>query len=183
MNCVIRLVYFAVALMLGAPVALAQSPAPSGSTFATETTLTEQTIVFMSGTGTWESAFDTIVDAFKNVHAYLERVGVKPAGNPMIIYLSADDTGFQFQAALPIAEEIKNPPRGDLAMGKSPAGKAFKFVHRGSYDSMDNLYEAITNFLDEKGLEAKDMFIEEYETDPRTAPQDSLVINVYVPIK
>ena len=51
-------------------------------------------------------------------------------------------------------------------MGKSPDGKALKFVHRGSYDNMDNTYEAITNHLDDKKLEAKDTFIEEYITDP-----------------
>ena len=35
----------------------------------------------------------------------------------------------------------------------SPEGKALKFVHRGSYDNMDNTYEAITNHLDDKKLE------------------------------
>ena len=39
-------------------------------------------------------------------------------------------------------------------------------MHRGSYDAMDSTYEAITNHLDEKQLEAKDLFIEEYVTDP-----------------
>ena len=55
----------------------------------------------------------------------------------MTIYTAADDTGFQFQAAVPVAEEPKDPPKGDIAVGKSPAGKALKFVHRGSYDAMD----------------------------------------------
>ena len=31
---------------------------------------------------------------------------------------------------------------------------------------MDSTYEAITNYLDDKQLEAKDLFIEEYATDP-----------------
>ena len=53
-----------------------------------------------------------------------------------------------------------------MSIGKSPEGKALKFVHRGSYDNMDNTYEAITNHLDDKKLEAKDTFIEEYITDP-----------------
>src|SRR5437764_9318378 len=38
----------------------------------------------------------------------------------------------------------------DMSVGKSPEGKALKFVHRGSYDNMDNTYEAITNHLDDK---------------------------------
>jgi effector-binding domain-containing protein len=70
-----------------------------------------------------------------------------------------------------------------MSSGKSPEGKALKFVHRGSYDNMDNTYEAITNHLDDKKLEAKDTFVEEYMTDPLTTAEDKLVINVYVPLK
>ena len=101
----------------------------------------------------------------------------------MTIYTSTDDKGFTFQAAVPIESAPANPPRGDLAIGKSPSGKALKFVHRGSYDSMDSTYEAITNHLDEKGLEAKDFFVEQYVTDPVTTAEDKLVIEVYVPLK
>ena len=62
-------------------------------------------------------------------------------------------------------------------------GQALKFVHRGSYEDLDNTYEAITNYLDDKRMEAKDMFIEEYVTDPVTADSKKLVVNVYVLIK
>ena len=48
---------------------------------------------------------------------------------------------------------------------------------------MDSTYEAITNHLDEKRLEARDLFVEQYVTDPLTTPEDNLVIEVYVPIK
>jgi effector-binding domain-containing protein len=48
---------------------------------------------------------------------------------------------------------------------------------------MDNTYEAITNYLDEKRLDAQDLFIEEYVTDPLTTAEDKLVVNVFVPVK
>jgi effector-binding domain-containing protein len=48
---------------------------------------------------------------------------------------------------------------------------------------MDSTYEAITNFLDERKLEARDLFIEYYVTDPLTTKEDDLVIEVYVPVK
>jgi hypothetical protein len=48
---------------------------------------------------------------------------------------------------------------------------------------MNQTYEAITNYLDEKGLDAKDLLIEEYVTDLVTAPQDMLVVNVFVPLR
>jgi len=73
--------------------------------------------------------------------------------------------------------------RGEIVAGTSPQGHALKFVHRGSYDGLDNTYEAITNFLDEKRLEARDVFIEQYVTDPLTTNEENLVVNVFVMIK
>ena len=167
------------------PPAAPASPAPlqPGDAFGEETTLAEKTIVFIKGQGTWDSAFETLIDAFKSLNEYLGRQGIKPNGPAMTIYTQTDDSGFQFRAALPIAEAPKNPPKGDIAIGKSPAGKALKFVHRGSYDAMDTTYEAITNYLDEKRLEAKDLFVEEYAGDPIKATEQNLVVYIYVPVK
>ena len=206
MPCPLRAIAVVLALGLAAP-AVAQAPAPaqpmppvqadpppppvlpppavkpSDDPFGEEITLSAKTIVYLKGTGTWDNAFETLTDAFKSVYAFLDKQGIKRAGPSMTIYTSADDTGFQFQAAVPIAEEPKDAPRGDIELGKSPAGRALKFVHRGSYDSMDGTYEAITNHLDDKRLEAQDTFVEEYETDPVTTPEDKLVVIVYVPVK
>ena len=160
------------------------NPAEPADAFGEDTTLTAQPIVYLKGTGTWDKAFETITGAFKKVKAYVDKEGLKTDGLNMTIFTSTDDTGFQYQAAVPVAELPKNPPRGgDIAVGQSPEGHALKFVHRGSYDGLDNTYEAITNYLDEKRLEAKDMFIEQYVTDPVASNQDKLVINVLVMVK
>jgi len=154
-----------------------------GDAFGEEVTLDEKTIVYLAGSGKWDNAFATIVDAFKTVNGYLQKQGIKPIGPPMTIYTSTDDTSFQFQAAIPIAEAPKEKPTGDLTVGKTATGRAFKFIRRGSYDDMDTTYDAITNFLDEKQLDAKGSFIEQYVTDPVTTPEDKLVVEVYVPVK
>jgi effector-binding domain-containing protein len=175
-----------VAPVLGQPATPAPPKAaadPPADPFGEEVTLPEKNIIYFSGTGNRDSAFETIVDAFKTVNAFLAKQGIKPDGSSMTIYTSTDDTSFQFQAAVPVSELPADPPKGDIAAGKSPSGRAFKFVHHGSYDAMDSTYEAITNYLDDKQLEAKDLFIEEYVTDPVTTPEDKLVVNIYVPIK
>ena len=162
------------------------APAPGakpGDPFGEEVTLTPKTIVYLKSSATWDSAFETILDAFKNVYAFLDRQGIKAAGPAMTIYTASDDAGFDFQAAVPIAEAPKDPPKGDLAVGTSPEGKALKFMHRGSYDSLDAAYDAITHYLDERKLEARDLYIEQYNTDLLSTPEDSLVIEVLVPIK
>jgi effector-binding domain-containing protein len=171
-----------------APAAKPEAPAPTtpakpGDPFGEEVTLTAKTIVFTKGAGTWDNAFETLTKAYKSLKAFLDKQGIKPDGPLTTIFLATDDTGFQYQAAIPIAEPPKTPPGGLIAVGKSPDGKALKFVHRGSYDALDDTYEAITNYLDEKRLDTKDMFIEEYVTDPLATAEDKLVVNVFVPIK
>lgn len=147
-----------------------------------EVTMVEQPIVYLSSSATWEKAFETIVDSFKKVYAFLEKEKIAPTGSPMTIYTSTDDKGFQFRAAVPVAAPPANLPEGMVA-AKSPSGKALKYAHRGTYDLLDSTYEAITNQLDDKGLEAQDVFVETYLNDPRTTPDDQLSIEVYVPIK
>ena len=159
------------------------SPLQPGDAFGEPVTMPARTIIYIKGYSKWDSAFDTLVDAFKSLHEYLDKQDVKPDGPALTIYTQTDDAGFSFQAALPIAQAPKDPPKGDIAVGQAPSGKALKFVHRGSYDAMDSTYEAITNYLDDKQLEAKDLFIEEYATDPVKTDPDKLVVNVFVPVK
>ena len=163
------------------------APAPAtaapGDPFGEETTLTAKPIVYVKGSGNWDSAFQTITGSLKTLKAYIAKENLKADGEPMTIFTSTDDTGFQFQAAIPLVEAPKTPPRGDIGLGTSPEGHALKFVHHGSYDGLDNTYEAITNYLDERRLEAKDMFIEQYVTDPLSTNEDHLVVNVLVLVK
>jgi effector-binding domain-containing protein len=160
----------------------AAAPVQTADPFGEEITLEPKKVVIVKGTANWDSAFDTLTDSFKALSTFLEKQGIKRSGNSMIVYTSTDDTGFTYLAEIPAEQDPKNLAK-DMSIGKSPDGKALKFVHRGSYDNMDNTYEAITNHLDDKKLEAKDTFIEEYITDPLTTAEDKLVINVYVPLK
>ena len=165
-----------------APAAPAPVPVQTADPFGDEVTLTAKTAVVLKGSANWDTAFETLIDSFKKIVSLLDKQGIKPSGNSMIVYTSTDDNGFTYQAEIPVDQEPKNLPK-DMTIGKTPDGKALKFVHRGSYDNMDNTYEAITNHLDDKKLEAKDTFVEEYVTDPLKTAEDKLVINVYVPLK
>jgi effector-binding domain-containing protein len=164
------------------------APPPSSTVnaddpFGEQVTMSEMTIVYASGSGQWDTAFETIVAAFKTVNGALDKLGVKPAAPPMTIYTETNDTGFKFQAAVPVKEAPTLPAESEIKVGKSPGGGALKFVHRGSYDAMDTTYEAITDHLEERKLEAKDLFVEQYMKDPVTTPEDELVIDIYVPLK
>jgi effector-binding domain-containing protein len=154
-----------------------------GDAFGTPVVLPERTIIYLQGRSDWDSAQNTLVDYFKSLDEYMDKLGIKPNGPPMTIYTETNDDGFRFRAAVPVAQAPKNAPKGDIAVGKAPSGKALKFVHRGTYEAMDSTYEAITDYLDDKGLDAQDVFVEEYASGPLQAGGGTFVINVYVPVK
>lgn len=165
-----------------APAAEPDQKVVTADPFGEETTLAPRTVVMLQGNASWENAFEALTDSFKKLSSALGKQTIAPAGPFIVIYTSTDDAGFTYITEIPVDQEPKDLPKG-ITIGKSPEGKVLKFVHRGSYDNMDNTYEAITNHLDERKLEAKDMFIEEYVTDPLKTAEDKLVINVLVPLK
>jgi len=191
MICPRKTIFLAVlSFTLAAPLALlAQAPKapPAQATTdisAEEVALAPKTIIYIKGAGVWDTGFETLLDAFKTLYGVIEKQGLKAAGPAMTIITEFDDTNFRFQAAVPIAEEPANFPRGDIAIGKSPEDKAYKFVHRGAYNkTMDSLFGTIADYLEEKRLEAKDFYVEEFTTDVLTTPPDKLVINVFMPVK
>jgi effector-binding domain-containing protein len=166
------------------PAPKAESPAPSKEPFGVDVTLTPRTIIYMKGNGSWDNALETLQDAFKSVYGFLDKQGIARTGPPMTIYTEFDDTNFTFQAAVPIAEAPKDPPKGDIAVGQTPTGKALRFAYKGSFHQMeDTIYNAIPEYLDEKQLEPSGTFVEEYQTDPVTTPEDKFDISIFVLLK
>ena len=41
----------------------------------------------------------------------------------------------------------------------------------------------VVDFFDEKRLEARDLYVEEFVTDVLTTPPDKLVIHIFMPVK
>jgi effector-binding domain-containing protein len=137
------------------------------------------------GQAKWDEGFTSLMTAQSKIKEALDKAGLKPAGRPMTVFTQTDDTGFTYEAMLPLAEkpEGKDQLSDDVKLGSSPSGKAIKFQHRGAYDDIDSTYDLITAYLDEKGLEARNFFIEEYLTDMKAADDQNLAIDIYVFVK
>jgi effector-binding domain-containing protein len=137
------------------------------------------------GQAKWDEGFTSLMTAQSKIKDALDKAGLKQSGRPMTVFTQTDDTGFTYEAMLPLTEkpEGKEQLTDDVKFGSSPSGKAIKFEHRGAYDDIDSTYDLITAYLDEKGLEARNFFIEEYETDMKTADDQNLAVDIYVFIK
>jgi len=175
----------AIAAAIGVPTrSLAQTTVQTQpiDPFGQEVTLAEQPIVYTAGTGEWDTALETLTEAFKSVKQFLDKAGLKAAGPPMTIYTAMDDVSFNFQAAIPVQAPPSKAPTGEILAGTSPAGKALKFVHRGSFEAMTQTYDTISHHVEEKQISTQELLIEEYITDLLTAPADKLVVNIFVPL-
>ena len=171
----------------------APAPAPDQATGASPgDTSISQTIdvqpkpaVILSGSATWDNGFKTLTDVFAQLNDAISKNNLVTAGHPLTVFTSTDDAGFKYSAMVPVAEAPagKSELTPDIKIGETPGGKAIRFQHRASYDDIDSTYEAITAYLDEKGLEAKNMFAEDYVKMTKTSDDPSLEIDIYVFLK
>jgi len=137
-----------------------------------------------AGKSDWDDGYKSIMDAIAKLRAEVARAGLKPVGHPLTVFLSTDDAGFRFEAMLPLDAPPANAQVGsDFKLTQTPAGKAIKFEHRGSYEEIESTYEAITAWLDEKNLDSRDLFIEEYLNDAKGSDDTDLQVDVYVFVK
>ena len=141
--------------------------------------------VVISGSATWDTGFKTLTDAFATLTDSLNKNAMMPAGRPLAVFTSTDDNGFKYSAMIPIekAPEGKTELSPDVKISETPSGKAIRFQHRASYDDIDSTYEAITAYLDEKGLEARNLFAEEYLKLTKTPDDPALEVDIYVFLK
>jgi effector-binding domain-containing protein len=146
--------------------------------------LTPRPVAYASASAEWANGFKSVVSEIAKITAAIKKAGLAQAGHPFALFLATDDKSFQFEAMVPIAAKPEAKELSDgVRIGESPAGKAIKFLHRGAYDDIDSTYDLITAFLDEKGLESQNRFVEEYLTDT-TEPDDvNLEADIYVFLK
>ncbi len=135
------------AAAVGAPVpSLAQTTIQTQpiDPFGQEVTLAEQPIVYAAGTGEWDTALETLTEAFKTVKQYLDKAGLKAAGPAMTIYTAMDDVSFNFQAAIPVAAPPKSSadrrhPHRHLAGRQGAQVRAPRLVRRHDADLRHDL--------------------------------------------
>jgi effector-binding domain-containing protein len=142
-------------------------------------------VAFLRGKSDWENGFKSIHASLATIEAEMGKAGLKQGGKPIAVFVETNDNGFGYEAMVPLTEkpEGKDQLGSDVKIGSSPAGKAIKFQHRGAYDDIDSTYDLITAYLDEKGLEAQNLFIEEYLTDTKASDDQGLEVDIYVFIK
>lgn len=151
-----------------------------------EITIGAPPVALVKGEARWDRAALLIEESLAEVLEAVRRSpDVVASGNPIVLFVGADDAGFRYEAMAPIvkAPEGKTRLADGVEIGLSPAGKALRFHHRGDYGDIDGTYEAINERLEQKGLEAPERFVEEYLTDPMRLEDAATQEDIYVLLK
>jgi effector-binding domain-containing protein len=163
-----------------------EPPKPQGEASTGETVdLSARPFVFIEGKADRDQIYSAIFGSLGLVKRDMDRAGLRPAGRPLAVFVESDDAGFKYHAGFPLeaAPEGKSALSDAVKIGQTPSGKAMRFEHLGSYADIDATYDAITAYLDEKGIDAQDSFIEEYMNDVKDADDPTLQVNIYVMLK
>jgi effector-binding domain-containing protein len=167
------------------PTAPSTAQQPADESGAETLDVAARPVALMRGSSSWDDGFKSITGALTQIRNEIRKAGLTESGHPFTVFVETDDAGFRYEAMVPLdkAPEGKSELTKEIQIGSSPSGKAMKFHHRGAYDDIDATYEAITAYLDEKNIEAQNLFIEEYLTEPKASDDSSLEVDIYVFIR
>lgn len=108
--------------------------------------------------------------------------GIAPAGPALAVYTEITDTRFRAEVMVPVASPPATLPPG-LSRGFSPEGRALRVRHVGSYETLEETYAEIEAFIEDRGLEIEEVFIERFLNSPESTPPGDLETEVHVLLK
>jgi effector-binding domain-containing protein len=140
---------------------------------------------YIEGKADRDEIYSAILGSLGLVKRDMEKANLAPAGRSLAVFVESDDTGFKYHAGYPLASapEGKTSLSDAVKIGETPSGKAMRFEHQGAYSDIDATYDAITAYLDEKGIDAQDSFVEEYANEVKDPDDPTLQVNIYVLLK
>lgn len=173
-----------------APAPADQNPAPAAPHSGDASTgeivqLAARPFAYVEGKADRDEIYAAIRASLDTVRREIEKAALKPAGKPIAVFIESDETGFRYHAGYPVEGDVAGKPglSDAVKLGETPAGKAMRFQHVGAYADIDATYDAVTAYLDEKGIDAQDPFIEEYENDVKDADDPALQVDIFVIVK
>jgi effector-binding domain-containing protein len=170
----------------GPPDATQPDSTPSGEASTGEAVdFPPRPFAYIEGKADKDEIYSSILGSLSLVKRDMDKANLTPAGRPIAVFVESDDTGFKYHAGYPLTSspEGKSTLSDTVKIGQTPSGKAMRFEHQGAYGDIDATYDAITAYLDDKGIDAQDTFIEEYANDVKDPDDPALQVNIYVLLK
>jgi effector-binding domain-containing protein len=108
--------------------------------------------------------------AYGAIMQYLGELGEQPAGMPFAAYYNMDMQNLDVEIGFPVARRLAG--RGEIQASEFPGGRLASVMHVGPYDQVGPAYEALAQWVKERGYEATGVAYELYYSGPETPPEE-----------
>ena len=112
---------------------------------------------------------------------YLGSLGENPTGAPFVAYYNMDMQNLDIEIGFPVSRPLAG--QGNIQPNQIFGGKLATCLHVGPYSDIRPAYDALTQFIKEKGVEPTGVAYEFYLNDPQTVQPSELQTQIYFPLK
>ena len=122
-------------------------------------------------------------DLFGKLFGYLGSNNIQPAGPPFAVYYDYDPKGNTvFELGVPVASETKGT--NEIVYKEFPAMKVISSLYVGPYEKVGPVYEYISKYIKDNGLQISGPTWEIYLTNPGQEPDpNKYQTAIYYPVK
>jgi effector-binding domain-containing protein len=114
------------------------------------------------------------------IMGYLGQIGVYPSGMPFTAYYNMDMDDLDVAIGFPVPQEV--PGRDDLQPDVMSPGKYATAMHFGPYETIDQTYNALAAWVEEKGYAATGVAYEFYLNDPGEVAPEEIQTEIAFPV-
>ncbi len=119
--------------------------------------------------------------SFGAIAQYLGGLGENPAGAPFVGYYNMDMQNLDIEIGFPVSRPLAG--QGNIQPSQVFGGKVATCLYVGPYSDVGPAYEALTQFVKDKGFEASGVAYEFYLNDPQTVQPSALQTQIYFTLK
>lgn len=98
----------------------------------------------------------------------LQAQGLAPTGPPFALYRGMPAATVDVEAGFPVASPAQ--PAGEVVPSTLPAGRAVEAMHVGPYDTMEETYGQVEQWMVAERLQPGPVMWESYLSDPQAEP-------------
>lgn len=132
-------------------------------------------------TCTYDDMPKVIGESYGKIMPYMTAQGAMPAGAPYVAYTNQDMNALDIEVGMPVGMYV--PDTEEVIMSEIPEGEYVRAIFTGPYDTLKLGYKAMSEFMNEEGLEVKDAVYETYLNDPGDTPPEKLKTEILFSIK
>lgn len=124
---------------------------------------------------------EEIGKAYGMIAMYMQEMGEQPKEAPFTAYYNMDMENLDVEMGFPVSKPMAG--RGEIKAAEIPEGKYVEGMYKGSFSGISSAYDAISAWINEKGLTPTGAAYEYYFNTPGEVPDSELLTKIVFPVK